>query len=139
MFKEVKDALLLTKTGDEVEIGLTILDTVFSLLIFSLEAKIGAVSCDAALLKDLFDDVFDFLVLKDPAVLFQGEKPESGNDLRLIEIEPSLASILDELTEDAMKVTVVLFPEQGEQGFFPHHLIEFDLILRDQGDMKRKE
>jgi hypothetical protein len=138
MFKEIEDALLLTKTGDEVEVGFTILDAVLPFRIFSLQPEIEPVACDATLLKNLFDDVLDLLILEDPAVLLQGQKPEGGNHLSLIEIEPSLASILDKLTEDPMKVAIILFPEQGEEGFFSHHLIEVDLIFRDQRDMKRK-
>jgi hypothetical protein len=138
MFKEIEDAFLLTETGDEVKIGFTILDAVFPLRIISREAEIEAVACDAAILKDLFNDVLDFLVLEDPAVLFQRQKPEGGDHLSLIKIEPSLASILDKLTEDPMKVAIVLFSKQSKEGFFSHHLVEVDLILRDQRDMKRK-
>src|SRR4030043_1549328 len=138
MFKEIEDALLFTKTGDEVEIGFTILDAVFPLRIFSLEAEIKAVAGDAAILKDLLNDVLDFLVLEDPAVLFQRQEPKGGDHLSLIEIETSLASILDKFTEDPMKVAIVLFPEQGEESFFSHHIVEVVLFLRDQGDMKRQ-
>ena len=69
MFKEIKDSFLLKKAGDEIQIGLTILNAIFSGRILILKAKSETVTCDATILKDLFDNVLNILVLKNPAIL----------------------------------------------------------------------
>src|SRR6185369_14927169 len=66
VFKEIEDAFVFEETGDEIEIGLAILDGVLAGLISSAEA-VGVVG-ETAIGEYLLDDVRYRLVLKDTAI-----------------------------------------------------------------------
>src|SRR4030095_4637820 len=82
VIEEVGDALFLEQPGDEVVVGLAILDAVLARLVGAgeLEPEVR----ESVLAEELLDDVGDRLLLEDAAVGGAREEPEPGDDLRAI-------------------------------------------------------
>lgn len=82
MLEVIVDSLLLHQPAHEVEIGFTILDTVFPLGVGGAEFEF--VITKPKMLEDIFNDVGHGHVLKDAAVGRAREKPQPRDDGRLI-------------------------------------------------------
>ena len=86
MGEEVIDPLFLHEPAGEVEVGLAVLDAVVAWLVGPLELVV-----DAQAGEDLLEDVGHGDLLEDPALGLAGQKPELGDDLRLIAGEEGAA------------------------------------------------
>ena len=105
MGEEVIDPLFLHEPAGEVEVGLAVLDAVVARLVGPLELVV-----DAQAGEDLLEDVGHGDLLEDPALGIAGQKPELGDDLRLVAGEEVAAHgggnllALAEPVDDAVEV-----------------------------------
>src|SRR4051812_6787410 len=82
MLEEVEDAFFLHQPGNEVQIGLLVLDAILTLREVAGQAPREVVkSCG---FEHLLDDLWSFLVLEDPGVCSQAEKPQPRNHFGLV-------------------------------------------------------
>ncbi len=75
VLEEVEDPLAGQESGDKVEVRFVELGAVFQLNLISPGAEVEAAGIDHGFREDGGDNLLHTLVLKDAAVLFEGEKP----------------------------------------------------------------
>src|SRR6516162_9804563 len=102
MFEKVKDAFFLHEPGDEVEIGLAVLDAVLTLNEVSVQLELEV--AETEVLKDLFNDVGSLLVLEDAAIGGSGEEPEPGNHHGVIFGQTGLEMSLRKAADEAIPI-----------------------------------
>ncbi len=102
MLEEVEDAILLHEPRDEIEVGLAVLDAVLHRRVAAVEREVEVLK--AAVLKDLLQDVANFLVVEDFAVRIAGQRPGPGNDFHLVMDEIRVGTTLRKVAYHAIEV-----------------------------------
>src|SRR6202011_999310 len=82
VLKKIIDPLLFHQPAREIEICLTVLDTVFPWLILAAKLEVSIES-----FQHFFEDVRNGFLLKNPALSPPGQKPDFGDNLRVITCE----------------------------------------------------
>ena len=104
LLEVVTDAFFFHQAGNEVEIGLAVLDAVVAGDEIAVEAELEIGK--AEILENLLDDVGSFLVLEDAAIGGAGEEPEPGDHLRAVGGEAAILRSLGEAADEAVPMTL---------------------------------
>src|SRR6202021_2579691 len=102
VLEEIEDSVLFHEARNKIKVGFAVLHAVFTLLELTLR-RILEIS-EAAILKDLRDDVRDGHVLKNAAIGPSGEKPEPGDDFSVVVRESFVHSGLCEEADVAVEI-----------------------------------
>ncbi len=113
VLEEIKDAELLHQPGNEVEVGLPVLNAILQLVVRAGEA---ALVLDSAIVEDRLDDLGDILVMEDPAIGVAGQKPELGHHLQFVAGHVALFAGAGKVAHDAIEVTLGIVNLQDIDG-----------------------
>ena len=114
MFEVVEDAVLLHQAGDEVKVGLTILDAIFPLIIAGGK-RLFVVRASPAL-KHCLDDLRDCLVLENAAISDAGKEPQPGYYLHLVVSTVWRRAALRKAADEAVNISLLPVGEGNSDG-----------------------
>ena len=128
VFEEEADPLLFEQAADEVELRLPVLHAVVTDRVAFAQHEAVVFPREARLSEDLFDNLLDIHVLKNPAVAAVLQIPEPGHQGGGVAGEaPGPSAVLIEAADHGVNITGFVAAVEGQQGRLVDGLRERDI------------
>src|SRR5215469_1027382 len=121
MLEKIINSLLFHQPANKAEICLTVLDTIFPVLVWALKLEVAIKT-----FQHIFENVRHGFLLKYPALQATGKKPDFRNDLRIITSEFLITIPLGKGGTDSAKVSPFVCFALSRSGYADHNVVPYD-------------